>query len=273
MVKKLRKGEKKFLFFFYNLVHIFPLPLRKNTKPLTFSALFITRNRKTVWENIPCKIFLFLVVYIRLVLEHLARKTYLAYIHSNPNCPCTPNTPDLHAGLPNSACTKNTFFALARQFCMYAKHIWPTVRFRFRFRLYRLGVLDHIPRKTYIYMHLDPNSACTENTPGLHTQLPQFCMYGKHAWPTYTITPILHVRRSLFSYTRQFCMFTYGAGGFWTSKRKTYHIYMHSDPNSACTHLALGIRFRFRLYAKHAQQPEVGLGAPRRRAGPCKEDY
>ena len=110
--KNLRKGEKNFLFFFYNLVHIFPLPLRKNTKPLTFSALFITRNRKTVWENIPCKIFLFLVVYIRLVLEHLARKTYLAYIHSNPNCPCTPNTPDLHAGLP--------------QFCMYEKHFFRT---------------------------------------------------------------------------------------------------------------------------------------------------
>ena len=43
--------------------------------------------------------------------------------------------------------------------------------------------------------------------------------------------------------------------------------------NSACTHLALGIRFRFRLYAKYAQQPEVGLGRPRRRAGPRKEDY
>ena len=260
MVKKLRKGEINFLFFFYNLVHIFPLPLRKNTKPLTFSALFITRNRKTVWENIPCKIFLFLVVYIRLVLEHLARKTYLAYIHSNPNCPCTPNTPDLHAGLP--------------QFCMYEKHF-----FRTRTR----EAILHV-RKTHLaYGSVSVSVSIvqtggsgppsTKNIPHLHALGPQFCMYGKHAWPTYTITPILHVRRSLFSYTRQFCMFTYGAGGFWTSKRKTYHIYMHSDPNSACTHLALGIRFRFRLYAKHAQQPEVGLGAPRRRAGPCKEDY
>ena len=59
MVKKLPKGENKFFFFFYNLFHIFSLSLRKNTKPLTFSALFITRNKKTVWENIPCKIFLF----------------------------------------------------------------------------------------------------------------------------------------------------------------------------------------------------------------------
>ena len=45
--------EKKKFSFFYNLFHIFPLPLRKKTKPPTFSALFITENRKTARENVP----------------------------------------------------------------------------------------------------------------------------------------------------------------------------------------------------------------------------
>ena len=45
--------EKNFFFFFFNLFHIFPLPLRKKTKPLTFSALFIIGNRKTASENVP----------------------------------------------------------------------------------------------------------------------------------------------------------------------------------------------------------------------------
>ena len=56
MVKKLPKGEKIFSFFL-NFFHIFPLPLRKKTKPLTFSALFITGNRKTASDNVPSKIF------------------------------------------------------------------------------------------------------------------------------------------------------------------------------------------------------------------------
>ena len=53
MVKKPPKRRKKFLFFFYSLFHFFPLPLRKLTKPLTFSALFIIGNRKTARENVP----------------------------------------------------------------------------------------------------------------------------------------------------------------------------------------------------------------------------
>ena len=45
--------RRKFLFsFFYNFFHIFPLPLRKKTKPLTFFPLFITGNRKTGRENV-----------------------------------------------------------------------------------------------------------------------------------------------------------------------------------------------------------------------------
>ena len=58
VVKKLPKGEKKFSFF-YNLFHIFPLPLRKKTKPLTFFPLFTTGNRKSARENVLLKIFFF----------------------------------------------------------------------------------------------------------------------------------------------------------------------------------------------------------------------
>ena len=107
---------------------------------------------------------------------------------------CTKNIPHLHALGPqfcvhsrgNSACTKNTFFvhALARQFFMYEKHIWPTVRFRFRFLLYRLGVLGQQ----------------TKNIPHLHAQLPQFCMYEKHFFRTRTREAILHVRKTHLAY-------------------------------------------------------------------------
>ena len=59
--KKLKSSlkEKKKFSFFYNLFHIFPLPLRKKTKPLTFSPLFITGNRKTGRENVLLKKFFF----------------------------------------------------------------------------------------------------------------------------------------------------------------------------------------------------------------------
>ena len=59
-MKKLPKGEKKIFVFFLNLFHIFPLPLRKKTTPLTFSALFITGNRKTARGNVPQIFYLFL---------------------------------------------------------------------------------------------------------------------------------------------------------------------------------------------------------------------
>ena len=51
--KKPPERRKNFFSFFYNFFHIFPLPLRKKTKPLTFSALFIIGNRKTARENVP----------------------------------------------------------------------------------------------------------------------------------------------------------------------------------------------------------------------------
>ena len=65
-------------------------------------------------------------------------------------------------------------------------------------------------------------AASTKNIPHLHALGPQFCMYGKHAWPTCRITPILHVNIWRWGVLAQLV-------------RKTYHIYMHSDPNSACT--------------------------------------
>ena len=59
MVKKTPKKDKNKFSVFYNLFNIFPLLSRKKTKPLTFSALFVTGNRKTGRGNVPLKIFLF----------------------------------------------------------------------------------------------------------------------------------------------------------------------------------------------------------------------
>ena len=55
--KKLKSSlkEKRKFSFFYNLFHIFPLPLRKKTKPLTFLPLLITGNRKTAKEKVLLK--------------------------------------------------------------------------------------------------------------------------------------------------------------------------------------------------------------------------
>ena len=50
--QKTSQSRKFFFSFFYNFFHIFPLPLRKKTKPLTFFPLFITGNRKTGRENV-----------------------------------------------------------------------------------------------------------------------------------------------------------------------------------------------------------------------------
>ena len=46
------KGGKNLFLSFYKLLHIFPLPLPKKTKPLTFFPLFITGNRKSASENV-----------------------------------------------------------------------------------------------------------------------------------------------------------------------------------------------------------------------------
>ena len=133
----------------------------------------------------------------------------------DPNYLRTQNVPGLHT--------------LGSQFFMYEKHTTSSCT---------ITPILHVRKTYHIYMQNYPNSSCTKNTPGLHAELPQFCMYAKHIWPTVrfrfrfrlyrggfwttlyekhttstcTRTPILHVHRSLFSYTRQFCMYTSGAG-------------------------------------------------------------
>ena len=113
------------------------------------------------------------------VLDHLVRKTYHIYIHSDPNSgsgpPCTKNIPHLHT--------------LGPQFCMYEKHTTSTytrtsILYNSSFFAgatavfgYHIGGFWHtLHTKTYqIYIHSDPNCPCTQNTPGLHTLGPQFC--------------------------------------------------------------------------------------------------
>ena len=120
--------------------------------------------------------------YTRTPIVHV-RQTRLAYIHSGGNSSCTQNTPGVHT--------------LGRQFFIIA-HFLPGLPL---FRLPYSGVLAHLAHKTYLaYIHSNPNSACTKNTPGLHTLEPQLSMYAKHAWPTYTRTPIVHVRKKRPAY-------------------------------------------------------------------------
>ena len=57
-------------------------------------------------------------------------------------------------------------------------------------------------------------AACTKNIPNLHILGPQFCMYEKHTWPTYTIAPILHVRKTLFSYGKFKPKWNQGSQGY-----------------------------------------------------------
>ena len=87
MVKKHPERRKKFFSFFYNFFHIFPLPLRKKTKPLTFSALFITGNRKTARENVLLKKNFFFSLFSTLPLLVIGRiTTYLFFRNSDLNC-------------------------------------------------------------------------------------------------------------------------------------------------------------------------------------------
>ena len=99
----------------------------------------------------------------------------------------------------------------------------------------------------------DPNYLRTQNVPGLHTLMNarkayHICMYENHARPTYTITPILHVRKTRPAYIHnypnsactknthlhalgpQFCMYT-----------KKSPTYMHNYSNSACTRNTPGL--------------------------------
>ena len=72
--------EKKNFLFSYNLFHIFPLPLRKKTKPLTFFPLFIIGIRKTARENVLLKNFFFFLTFSTLPLLLIGKiTTYLFY--------------------------------------------------------------------------------------------------------------------------------------------------------------------------------------------------
>ena len=81
----------------------------------------------------------------------------------------------------------------------------------------------------------DPNYFRTQNVPGLHTLMNarkayHICMYENHARPTYTITPILHVRKSRPAY-------------------------IHNYSNSSCTKITPGLQKKlpqFCMYGKHA---------------------
>ena len=80
-LKKLPKRTKINFLFFYKLFHIFPLPLRKKTKPLTFSALFITEIGKPQGKR-HIKIFflLFFLLFCILPLRVIVKiTTYLFF--------------------------------------------------------------------------------------------------------------------------------------------------------------------------------------------------
>ena len=156
---------------------------------------------------------------------------------------------------PNSACMQNTFFVHA---AILHVNIW------------RWGVLAQLVRKSYhIYMHSDPNSACTQNTffihaailhvhiwpvsvsiiqrrgsgtastkniPHLHALGPQFCMYAKHFFRTCGNSACTQI--TFFVHAAILHVHIWRWGVLDHLARKTYHSYMHSDPNSACAHLA-----------------------------------
>ena len=87
--KKLPKGEKN-VSFFYNLFHIFPLPLWKKTKPLTFSPLFITGNRKTARKNVLLKkfIFFFFFTFFHPTATRNRRNDHFPFFFLNSNFKC-----------------------------------------------------------------------------------------------------------------------------------------------------------------------------------------
>ena len=133
------------------------------------------------------------------------RKTLFSYTHSRGNSACTQNTSGLRFGFGfGFDCTDWGFWTT-----FHEKHTTSTCTWT---------PILHVRKTRLAYIHNYPNSACTENTLGLHTQLPQFCMYAdhffrtrgnsacshmalggsgpaneKHTTSTCTRTPILHV--------------------------------------------------------------------------------
>ena len=143
---------------------------------------------------------------------------------------------------------------------MYAKHFFRTcgnsacthLALGIRFRVYIRLVLDHLVRKTYhIYMHSDPNSACTKKV---------FCVHAA----------ILHVHIWRWEFG-----FEYTEGGFWTTLyekhtistctrtpilhvRKTRLAYMQNYPNSACTQITFFVHAA--ILHVHIWRWEFGFG-------------
>ena len=131
----------------------------------------------------------------------------------------------------------------------------------------------------------DPNYFRTQNVPGLHTLMNarkayHICMYENHARPTYTITPILHVRKSRPAYIHnypnssctkitpglhtqlpQFFMYENHARPTYTITpilhvRKSRPAYIHNYPNSSCTKITPGLHTQlpqFFMYENHAR--------------------
>ena len=64
MVKKAPKKDNNKFSVVYNLFYIFPLPLWKKTKPLTFSVFFVTGNRKTARKKRPVQNFFFFFFFL-----------------------------------------------------------------------------------------------------------------------------------------------------------------------------------------------------------------
>ena len=92
------------------------------------------------------------------VLAQLVRKTYLAYIHSNPNCPCTQNTPGLHTLGPQFSTIGTRFWHT-----LHAKHTWPTYTRTPIFHHHRHGVLAQLARRTHLaYIPSNPNCPCAK---------------------------------------------------------------------------------------------------------------
>ena len=90
--KNLPKGEKKFSFFF-NLFHIFPLQLRRKTKPFTFSALLSLEIEKPQRKTSRKKFFfiLFFLLFCTLPLLVIGKiATYLFFRNSDLKYPKMP---------------------------------------------------------------------------------------------------------------------------------------------------------------------------------------
>ena len=99
-------------------------------------------------------------------------------------------------------------------------------------------------------MHSDHNSACTENMPGLHAELPQFCMYAKSVFRTrgnsacthlaYGSVSIVYVRKTLAT-TRGRSRGSTEAGGA-LQRRLLSTQFLHED-GSGLVSTALDKRF------------------------------